>query len=103
MIHRILNRSLPFALLTLSAGCEAPPEPVREKPYRPPDPWSHQQEEIFQTREVINYLDEQHTLKLRELDELGVLPPQTPDQQGQHQAAQEQPNHQPVPPAHEGG
>jgi len=92
----------PLLLLGLIAGCEQPPEPVAA-PYRPPDPWPNDQEVLYQTREVINYLDEQRALELGRLDSLGVLPPEAQDQPAQTQADQHQAHNQGVAPAHEGG
>jgi len=103
MIQRNHLRVLVVALLPFSSGCDAPPEPPAAKPYRPADPWPHQQELLYQTQEVINYLDEQRELELQRLDELGVLPQPAAGEQGQPQADQHEPDGAPIAPAHKEG
>ncbi len=61
--------------------------------------WPDEQEVVYQTRELFNYLDEQHRLELERLHTLGVPPAQT----GQSDAEQQQAQHPGIAPAHEGG
>jgi hypothetical protein len=103
MSRHITITALLTAFTCIGTGCEAPPPPPVSEPYRPPDPWSHEQEQLYQTREVISYLDEQRELELRRLDDLGVLPPDTAEGRGEPQAEQQETDGAGIAPAHEGG
>ncbi len=100
-----MNHHPPILALAFALSLTACGEPPTEKPtpYRPPDPWSNKQEVLYQTREVIYYLDEQRELERRRLDSLGVLPQEAAGDQGQPQAEQHEAHGDPIAPAHEGG
>ena len=79
------HRCWPWLPLCLAGCSEAP-----EQSATAADPWSNQAEVIYQTREVIRYVDEQQRLKMEQLQELGVDTAAAPAQQqgdpegGQH-------------------
>ncbi len=91
----IRTHFLLYCAIGLACACSEPPPPV-ESP--PPDPWSDEQEVIYQTEQVILYEEEKFRLEQERLQSLGISPP---DGDAQRQAEQEQQGESP--PAHEGG
>lgn len=101
MEFRLRVPRIPGLLLACCAtGCSAP-DPEQSAP-RPGDPWSDQAEVLYQTREVIRYLDARQALELERLRALGVAGEQAPAGQGEPPGQQHQADGQPIAPAYEG-
>lgn len=71
-------------LLICTSACSEAPDP----PVAPADPWPDEAEVLYQTREVIRYVDEQQRLKLEQLRTLGIDTAPPPEQQGEAQGRQ---------------
>ncbi len=79
----MLRSSRRWAWLPLCmAACSDAPEPA----VKPADPWPNQAEILYQTREVIRYVDDQQRLELKRLEALGVDPEPPPKEQGEPQS-----------------
>jgi len=59
-----------FCLLVLGGACSDTPTSERKAT----NPWSDQEEVLYQTREVIRYVDEQQRLERERLDSLNIVP-----------------------------